>query len=91
MGKEVTRTRCLLHCIRRGQKRERAVVREHGAKLALDSRAKELEKSLDGIEDSTRRQQIEDAARTLRPKLCTVGLLFFGLLHESVQSRFDER
>jgi hypothetical protein len=58
-------------------------------KMALTSRAKELEASLATLSEGSKRQAVENAVKVLRPKLCTVGLLFFGLLHDSVQKRVE--
>jgi len=60
-------------------------------KTALDNRAKELEKSIHGFYNNpTRVANARNLIKVLRPKRCTVGLLFFGLLHESVQNRFAQ-
>jgi len=61
-------------------------------KSALESRSQELERSLaDGTsENQSRKASTRNLVAILRPKLCTVGLLFFGLLHESVQNKFPE-
>jgi len=53
-------------------------------KLALSTRAQELQAELATV-TGAKRSAMECAIRALQPRLCTVGLLFFGLLHESVQ------
>jgi hypothetical protein len=62
-------------------------------KAALSQRAFELGKSLEAFKSAksgSRNQTIintlENNLKVLHPKLCTVGLLFFGLLHDSVQT-----
>lgn len=59
-------------------------------KTALETRAVELENLLaQGLpEQKSKRAAVKNLITILRPKMCTVGLLFFGLLHEAVQSRF---
>ena len=53
---------------------------------ALDKRALELENSVVSIEDNPLRvANLQNKAKLLRPKRCLIGLLFFGLLHETVQ------
>jgi hypothetical protein len=60
-------------------------------KQALETRARELERSVDMIlqENPTRGAIVNNLIKVLRPKRCTVGLLFFGLLHEQVQTTWD--
>jgi len=60
-------------------------------RTALENRAKELQMSLSNADPQTRSSRMtstENLIRVLRPKRCTVGLLFFGLLHEKVQRNF---
>jgi hypothetical protein len=59
-------------------------------KLALNNRAKELEASLPTMTGS-RRIAVEGAIKALRPRLCTIGLLFFGLLHENLQAELKSK
>lgn len=54
-------------------------------KMALILRAEELTVTLNFTTDANQRQTLQASINALRPRLCTVGLLFFGLLHESVQ------
>ena len=78
---------------------QQALVRDHSGRtitnrvlrMALDQRATEIEASLPALEaESTSKfNHVSNLARLLRPKRCTVGLLFFGLLHEQVQSRME--
>jgi len=60
-------------------------------RTALENRAKELQMSLAAADPQTRSSRMsstENLVKVLRPKRCTVGLLFFGLLHEKVQRNF---
>jgi len=57
-------------------------------KMALEARAKELEDRFEAHAselDLIKRNNTMNCIRILRPRLCTVGLLFFGLLHDTVQ------
>jgi hypothetical protein len=55
-------------------------------KKALDARAAEIEESLKDMQDNVPRvSNMRNLVKVLRPKRCTVGLLFFGLLHEQIQ------
>jgi hypothetical protein len=61
-------------------------------KTALENRARELETSIAGVHPaSTKLASTHNLIRVLRPKRCTVGLLFFGLLHEKVQRNFADQ
>ena len=61
------------------------VVRE-----ALEKRAVELESSAMLLEDSPLRvANFQSRAKALRPKRCLIGLLFLGLLHETVQEHMS--
>lgn len=75
---------------------QQAILREYSGrtvcnkvvKMALSARADELEKQYKKNADTmepTKRISLENNIRVLRPRLCTVGLLFFGLLHDTVQ------
>lgn len=57
-------------------------------KKAMEDRACELEESLKEIEVSSpsRANNLRNMIKHLRPKRCTVGLLFFGLLHREIQT-----
>jgi hypothetical protein len=76
---------------------KQAAVRAHSGrticnrvlKKALDSRAEELEASLIFIDNPTRYANVMNHIKALRPKRCTVGLLFFGLLHDTVQREME--
>jgi len=60
-------------------------------KQAFESRAQELEQTLVELADNPARlSNVQNLIKALRPKRCTVGLLFFGLLHEVVQARLEE-
>jgi len=60
-------------------------------KQAFESRAQELEQILLELEDNPIRfSKVQNSIKALRPKRCTVGLLFFGLLHEVVQAKLEE-
>jgi len=60
-------------------------------KTALEIRAVELENSLaTSMENPAKLVNVQDLIKALRPKRCTVGLLFFGLLHESVQKNLEQ-
>ena len=62
----------------------------HVVRDALDKRALELEKSGTLLEDNPLRvANLQNMAKTLRPKRCLIGLLFFGLLHETVQEHMS--
>ena len=78
---------------------QEAAMREHCGKTicnvvlkqAFESRVKELEESLLELADNpTRLFNVQNVIKALRPKRCTVGLLFFGLLHDAVQARLVE-
>lgn len=56
-------------------------------KTALTARAEELENVALLEQEGFVKDAILNSIRALRPRLCTVGLLFFGLLHEAVQGR----
>ena len=57
---------------------------------AFESRAQELENTLLELADNpTRLFNVQVLIKALRPIRCTVGLLFFGLLHEVVQHRLE--
>jgi hypothetical protein len=60
-------------------------------KQALETRAQELEQSMEMMikDNPTRAANVRNLVKVLRPKRCTVGLLFFGLLHEQVQTELD--
>lgn len=58
---------------------------------ALKSRAAELEATLDSLRDNlTEFLKTEKMINALKPKSCIQGLLFFGLLHDTVQQRMRE-
>lgn len=60
-------------------------------RTALKSRAKELELSLEEFKDNpTRVANTWSLIKVLQPKSCILGLLFFGLLHETVQEKMRE-
>jgi hypothetical protein len=53
---------------------------------ALNVRANELEQDLERFKDKpVKVANIKSCLRSLRPKKCIMGLLFFGLLHQCVQ------
>jgi hypothetical protein len=53
---------------------------------ALDIRARELERDLERFKDKpVKIANIKSCLKSLRPKKCIMGLLFFGLLHQGVQ------
>jgi len=57
-------------------------------KMAMNARAQELEHlfmTKSALMNQAERASLENSIRVLRPKLFTVGLLFFGLLHDAVQ------
>ena len=57
---------------------------------AFESRAQELENTLLELADNpTRLFNVQVLIKALRPIRCTVGLLFFGLLHDVVQHRLE--
>ena len=59
-------------------------------KTALEARAQQIEKEAKALRakgDVSRASNLEAQVKSLRPKRCTVGLLFFGLLHEQIQTR----
>ena len=59
-------------------------------KMALETRAVELENSEEfNNEDPSKAAAVQNLVNVLRPKRCTVGLLFFGLLHEVVQTTLE--
>lgn len=65
----------------------------HVVRQAFDDRATELEADAD-ILKATGGSEIKIAsllslAKTLRPKRCLIGLYFFGLLHEEVQTHMQ--
>jgi len=57
-------------------------------KKALETRAQEIEQSLSTMQETNlpRASNMRNLVKVLRPKRCTVGLLFFGLLHEQIQA-----
>jgi hypothetical protein len=58
---------------------------------ALKSRAAELELMLSSLRDNpTKFSNTESLIKALRPKSCILGLLFFGLLHDTVQHRMRD-
>jgi len=59
-------------------------------KNALEIRAVELENSPELYDENpTKSANVQNLIKVLRPKRCTVGLLFFGLLHEVVQKTLE--
>lgn len=61
-------------------------------KRALETRAQELEETLaTSPPTNPRASNMRATIKALRPKRCTVGLLFFGLLHEQIQTRMLEQ
>ena len=62
-------------------------------KQAFESHARELERSLPELAENPTRlssnNNVQKMIVALRPKRCTIGLIFFGLLHEVVQARLN--
>jgi hypothetical protein len=57
---------------------------------ALEQRAAEIEKTLPELKNNPiKLASAIDMIKTLRPKRVTMGILFFGLLHECVQQNFE--
>jgi hypothetical protein len=69
--------------VRRTQGR---TVCNHVVREALDHRAGELERAIATVgTNALRIANLQSRSKALRPRRCLIGLLFFGLLHDTVQ------
>jgi hypothetical protein len=84
---------CMTETIQQAKLRETSgrTISNRAVRQALNTRAEEIEASMLSVADEGVKRSLSNTAMSLRPRLCTVGLLFFGLLHESVQKYHNHR